>query len=111
MLTEVEKDIQLYVIDDDKAERDETMKARLGATNAERGNRSADGVIYDDDSSQEIFSQDVGVASTIDLTTIGPLSFDLGPAAAFSLIYFIIILLFSVAFYQALLNVGRGEKE
>jgi len=36
--------------------------------------------------------------------------FDLGPAAAFSLIYFIIILLFSFAFYQALLNVGRGEK-
>ena len=36
--------------------------------------------------------------------------FDLGPAAAFSLIYFLIVLLFSFAFYQALLNVGRGEK-
>jgi glycerol transport system permease protein len=38
--------------------------------------------------------------------------FDLGPAAAFSLIYFIIVLLFSWLFYQALQNVGRqrGEK-
>jgi glycerol transport system permease protein len=35
--------------------------------------------------------------------------FDLGPAAAFSLIYFLIILLFSWLFYQALQNVGRGE--
>jgi len=38
------------------------------------------------------------------------MQFDLGPAAAFSLIYFVIILLFCFAFYQALLNVGRGEK-
>jgi glycerol transport system permease protein len=38
------------------------------------------------------------------------MQFDLGPAAAFSLIYFVIVLLFSFAFYQALLNVGRGEK-
>jgi len=35
--------------------------------------------------------------------------FDLGPAAAFSLIYFLIVLLFSWLFYQALLNVGRGD--
>lgn len=36
--------------------------------------------------------------------------FDLGPAAAFSLIYFLIILLFCWLFYQALQNVGRGDK-
>jgi glycerol transport system permease protein len=36
--------------------------------------------------------------------------FDLGPAAAFSLIYFLIILLFCWLFYQVLLNVGKGEK-
>ncbi|WP_022667332.1 carbohydrate ABC transporter permease [Desulfospira joergensenii] len=36
--------------------------------------------------------------------------FDLGPAAAFSLVYFLIILLFSWLFYQVLQNVGRGEK-
>lgn len=36
--------------------------------------------------------------------------FDLGPAAAFSLIYFLIILLFSYLFYQALMNVGKGDK-
>ncbi|MDD9303238.1 MAG: sugar ABC transporter permease [Desulfobacter sp.] len=35
--------------------------------------------------------------------------FDLGPAAAFSLIYFLIILLFCWLFYQALQNVGKGE--
>ena len=35
--------------------------------------------------------------------------FDLGPAAAFSIIYFLIILLFSWLFYQALQNVGAGE--
>jgi glycerol transport system permease protein len=35
--------------------------------------------------------------------------FDLGPAAAFSLIYFLIILLFSWLFYQALQNVGKGD--
>ncbi|MEE4355845.1 MAG: sugar ABC transporter permease [Desulfococcaceae bacterium] len=37
--------------------------------------------------------------------------FDLGPAAAFSLIYFLIILLFSWLFYQALQNVGTGDKQ
>ncbi len=36
--------------------------------------------------------------------------FDLGPAAAFSIIYFLIVLLFSWLFYQALQNVGRGDK-
>jgi len=35
--------------------------------------------------------------------------FDLGPAAAFSLIYFFIILLFCWLFYQVLQNVGKGE--
>jgi len=34
--------------------------------------------------------------------------FDLGPAAAFSIIYFLIVLLFSWLFYQALSNFGRG---
>lgn len=36
--------------------------------------------------------------------------FDLGPAAAFSIIYFLIILLFCFVFYQALQNVGTGDK-
>ncbi len=36
--------------------------------------------------------------------------FDLGPAAAFSLIYFLIVLLFSWLFYQVLQNVGKGDK-
>ncbi|MFQ5774755.1 MAG: carbohydrate ABC transporter permease [Kiloniellaceae bacterium] len=35
--------------------------------------------------------------------------FDLGPAAAFSLIYFLIVLVFSFVFYTALQRVGRGE--
>jgi glycerol transport system permease protein len=35
--------------------------------------------------------------------------FDLGPGAAFSLIYFIIVLFFSFIFYQALQRVGKGE--
>jgi glycerol transport system permease protein len=39
---------------------------------------------------------------------VGP--FDLGPAAAFSIIYFLIVLLFSWLFYQALQNVGTGDK-
>jgi len=37
--------------------------------------------------------------------------FDLGPAAAFSLVYFLIILLFSWLFYQVLQTVGKGEKQ
>ncbi len=36
--------------------------------------------------------------------------FDLGPAAAFSIVYFLIVLLFSWLFYQALLNVGTGDR-
>ena len=36
--------------------------------------------------------------------------FDLGPAAAFSIIYFLIVLLFCWLFYQALLKVGTGDK-
>ncbi len=36
--------------------------------------------------------------------------FDLGPAGAFSLIYFLIVLLFCWLFYQALQNVGTGDK-
>ncbi len=35
---------------------------------------------------------------------------DLGPAAAFSIIYFLIVLLFCWLFYQALQNVGTGDK-
>lgn len=37
--------------------------------------------------------------------------FDLGPAAAFSLIYFLIILLFCFLLYNWMLRVGSGEKE
>ena len=47
---------------------------------------------------------------SIYLVKLATMQFDLGPAAAFSLIYFVIILLFCFVFYQALLNVGRGEK-
>jgi glycerol transport system permease protein len=36
--------------------------------------------------------------------------FDLGPGAAFSIIYFLIVLLFSWLFYQALQNVGTGSR-
>lgn len=46
---------------------------------------------------------------SIYLVKIAVGQFDLGPAAAFSLIYFLIILLFSWLFYQALQNVGKGE--
>lgn len=47
---------------------------------------------------------------SIYLVKIAVGQFDLGPAAAFSLIYFLIVLLFSWLFYQALLRVGTGEK-
>lgn len=47
---------------------------------------------------------------SIYLVKIAVGQFDLGPAAAFSLIYFLIILLFSFLFYQALQNVGKGDK-
>lgn len=47
---------------------------------------------------------------SIYLVKIAVGQFDLGPAAAFSLVYFLIILLFSWLFYQALQKVGTGEK-
>jgi glycerol transport system permease protein len=47
---------------------------------------------------------------SIYLVKIALLQFDLGPGGAFSLIYFIIVLLFSYMFYQALQRVGKGEK-
>jgi len=36
--------------------------------------------------------------------------FDLGPAAAFSLIYFLIILLFCWLFYTTMMELGRGQR-
>ena len=47
---------------------------------------------------------------SIHLVKLAVGQFDLGPAAAFSIIYFLIILLFSWIFYQALQNVGTGDK-
>ena len=47
---------------------------------------------------------------SIHLVKLAVGQFDLGPAAAFSIIYFLIVLLFSWLFYQALLNVGTGDK-
>jgi glycerol transport system permease protein len=47
---------------------------------------------------------------SIYLVKIAVGQFDLGPAGAFSLIYFLIVLLFCYMFYQALLNVGKGEQ-
>lgn len=47
---------------------------------------------------------------SIHLVKIAVGQFDLGHAAAFSIIYFLIVLLFSWLFYQALLRVGTGEK-
>lgn len=46
---------------------------------------------------------------SIYLVKIAVGQFDLGPAAAFSLVYFLIILLFSWLFYQVLQNVGKGD--
>ncbi|SHE71682.1 carbohydrate ABC transporter membrane protein 1, CUT1 family (TC 3.A.1.1.-) [Desulfacinum infernum DSM 9756] len=48
---------------------------------------------------------------SIYLVKIAVGQFDLGPAAAFSLIYFLIVLLFCWLFYQALQNVGTGESK
>jgi glycerol transport system permease protein len=42
------------------------------------------------------------------LTRLAVGQFDLGPAAAFSLIYFLVILLFSYVFYTAMVQAGRG---
>ena len=47
---------------------------------------------------------------SIYLVKIAVGQFDLGPAAAFSLIYFLIILLFCWLFYNALQAVGTGDK-
>lgn len=47
---------------------------------------------------------------SIYLVKIAVGQFDLGPAAAFSLIYFLIILLFCWLFYQALQSVDAGEE-
>jgi glycerol transport system permease protein len=43
------------------------------------------------------------------LTRLAVGQFDLGPAAAFSLIYFLVVLLFSYVFYTAMTHAGRGE--
>ena len=43
------------------------------------------------------------------LTRLAVGQFDLGPAAAFSLIYFLVILLFSYVFYTAMTSTGREE--
>ncbi len=48
---------------------------------------------------------------SIYLVKIAVGQFDLGPAGAFSLIYFLIVLLFCYLFYQVLLNVGKGESQ
>jgi glycerol transport system permease protein len=37
--------------------------------------------------------------------------FDIGPAAAFSLMYFLIILLFCFVFYTAMMHIGKGERQ
>ncbi len=43
------------------------------------------------------------------LTRLAVGQFDLGPAAAFSLIYFLVVLLFSYVFYTAMTHAGRSE--
>jgi glycerol transport system permease protein len=43
------------------------------------------------------------------LTRLAVGQFDLGPAAAFSLIYFLVVLLFSYIFYTAMTQAGRSE--
>lgn len=47
---------------------------------------------------------------SIHLVKVAIGQFDLGPGAAFSIIYFLIVLLFSWLFYLALQNVGTGDK-
>ncbi|HEU0199142.1 MAG TPA: sugar ABC transporter permease [Burkholderiaceae bacterium] len=47
---------------------------------------------------------------SIHLVKIAVGQFDLGPGAAFSIVYFLIVLLFSWIFYQALQRVGTGNK-
>jgi glycerol transport system permease protein len=43
------------------------------------------------------------------LTRLAVGQFDLGPAAAFSLIYFLVVLLFSYIFYTAMTQTQRSE--
>lgn len=43
------------------------------------------------------------------LTLMAVGQFDLGPAAAFSLIYFLIVLLFSFVFYTVITRIGKGQ--
>jgi glycerol transport system permease protein len=43
------------------------------------------------------------------LTRLAVGQFDLGPAAAFSLVYFLVVLLFSYVFYTAMTQAGRSE--
>jgi glycerol transport system permease protein len=43
------------------------------------------------------------------LTRLAVGQFDLGPAAAFSLVYFLIVLLFSYVFYTVITRVGTGD--
>ncbi len=47
---------------------------------------------------------------SIDLVKMAIGQFDLGPAAAMSIIYFLIILLLSWIFYTVMTNAGRGEQ-
>jgi glycerol transport system permease protein len=47
---------------------------------------------------------------SIYLVKIAVGQFDVGPAAAFSIVYFLIVLLFSWVFYQVLQRVGTGDK-
>lgn len=47
---------------------------------------------------------------SIHLVKVAVGQFDVGPAAAFSIIYFLIVLLFSWVFYQVLQRVGTGDK-
>lgn len=44
------------------------------------------------------------------LTRLAVGQFDLGPAAAFSLVYFLIVLLFSYVFYTVITRVGTGDR-
>lgn len=46
---------------------------------------------------------------SIDLVKMAIGQFDLGPAAAFSLMYFLVILLISYVFYTVMNSVGKGE--
>jgi glycerol transport system permease protein len=47
---------------------------------------------------------------SIYLTKIATGQFDVGPASAFSLIYYAIVLLLCYVFYQVLQNVGKGTR-